>query len=230
MTIHGLTVSVGYADFLSQTIARWREGLASLVVVTAPGDDETVAVASGVGASVYVTDAFTRDGAIFNKARAMEEARVAMMPWADWQLFFDADVLPPADWHQRLTHIKSGYLFGCRRFDAAGDIDDCGQPSCANDVPGVGFFQLFHSSDPAVARRDPLLESHWLHGGNYDNAFMDRWRSRGHRVLGVPFRVAHIGEHHNWFGRGQRAAFQAMQAERVSRGGRWDHERIGVSR
>ncbi len=83
LTIHGLTVCVGYSDFLARGIARWCAGLASLTVVTAPGDDATVSVATAHSARVVVTDLFYRDGAAFNKGRAMEEAR-RQMPWTDW--------------------------------------------------------------------------------------------------------------------------------------------------
>jgi glycosyltransferase involved in cell wall biosynthesis len=224
--IHGLTVSVGYAEFLARTITRWREGLASLVVVTAHGDDETVVVAQDAGATVYVTDAFTRDGAVFNKGRAMEEARAEVMPSSDWLLFFDADVRPPAAWKARVCGIKPGYLYGCRRYQ--GEEEDFGQHAMVGDAPGVGYFQLFHSSDPAV-QTSPLLETHWTHAGNYDNAFMDRWRDRGIPIREVPFRLAHLGERGNWFGRGRSGEMAQMRAERVRRGGRWDHERIEVS-
>lgn len=230
MTIHGLTVCVGYAEFLSRGLARWMAGLASLTVVTTPEDTATQALA-GDRVQVVTTDLFTRDGAAFNKGRAMEYARQSM-PWEDWILFFDADVVPPADWLARLERMakRPDTLHGCYRFDAGEDMDDRGQPRCAHDVPGVGYFQLFHASDPAVqtAAGEPLIDTHWIHGGNYDNRFMDRWRSRGIKVREVPFRVAHIGERENWFGRGNRDAFEAMQAERKRRGGQWDHERIEV--
>lgn len=230
LTIHGLTVCVNYADFLARGIARWMSGLASLTVVTTPADAETQALAVAHGAEFFATDLFTADGAVFNKGRAMEAARLAM-PWSDWILLFDSDVVPPEDWKARLdrSQPRPGALYGCHRFEAGEDVEDRGQPKCAHDVPGVGFFQLFHASDPAVqVVGEPLIDTHWVHGGNYDNRFMDRWRAHGRQIRTVPFRVAHVGERENWFGRGNREAFEAMQAERKRRGGQWDHERIGV--
>ena len=96
------------------------------------------------------------------------------------------------------------------------------------DAPGVGYFQLFHGSDPAVHTL-PLLETHWTHAGNYDNAFMDRWRDRGIPIREEPFRLAHLGERGHLFGGGRSGEMAQMRAERVRRGGRWDHERIEVS-
>lgn len=234
MRIHGLTVCVDYADFLTAGIARWMSGLASLTIVVAPGDGHTPALATRHGANVFETSLFYADGAAFNKGRAMEAARL----WAEdmvthrepgWRLFFDSDVVPPEGWHQLAANFcQPGALYGCLRYDATPDaMLDTGQPKCAHDVPGVGYFQLFHSEDPVV-QVAPLLDTHWTHAGNYDNRFMDLWRARGIQVRTVPFRVAHIGERENWFGRGNRAAFDAMKAERAARGGGWAHERIEV--
>lgn len=228
MTINGLTTCVDYAEFLVIGLKRWMFGLESLTVVTTHSDVRTLAAARAFGAKVFVTDAFTRDGAAFNKGRAMEEARQEM-PWSDWILFFDADVVPPSNWNERLSGIQSGSLYGCHRFEAQpDDVDDwAGTPNITGDAPGVGYFQLFHSGDPVV-QDTPLLETHWAHAGNYDNAFMDLWRKKGKQIKSLPFRLAHVGERENWFGRGNSAAFNAMKQERWRHGGRWEHERIGA--
>lgn len=231
MRLHGLTVCVNYSEFLRVGLSRWLAGLDSLTVVTAPGDVETIRLCAEFGADVFVTELFYKDGAAFNKGRAMEAARI--QTWAGlkpgWRLFFDSDVVPPADWATRLDGmIQPGSLYGCLRFDAAlGALEDRGQPNCAYDVPGVGYFQLYHSADPVV-QATPLLDEHWVHAGNYDNRFMDLWRKSGKRIQCVPYRVAHIGPREQWFGRGNRAAFDAMKQERVFRAGKWDHERIQV--
>lgn len=257
MKVHALTVCVNKADHLDKCIDRWRCSLESLTIVTSPEDNTTrpmlkshapqgdvLACASGRPVELIVTDAFTRDGATFNKGRAMEEARLAM-PWEDWILFLDCDVVPPLDWLARVEAAlpRPGLLYGCHRFQAPdeGPYDDLGQPNLAGDVPCVGFFQLFHSDDEALGAwaaskvgkwtaTGPLLDTHWLHAGNYDNRFMDRWRPplrpRNMRKNLDGFRLAHLGERDGWWGRGERAKFDEMQAERRRRGGRWDHETI----
>lgn len=228
MIIHGLTVCVDYAEYLAVSLDRWTAGLASLLVVTTERDHDTIALCHAHGIRCFITDVFYEDGASFNKGRAMEAARRTMQ-WGDWILLFDADVVPPVDWVARLADLTPGYLYGCRRFAAAPEaLDNRGQPPLAGDVPGVGYFQLFHSADALVVDTDPLIETHWLHAGNYDNRLMDRWRAH-RRVRDLPFRLAHLGDRENWFGRGHRTEFLAMQAERKRRGGKWDHERIGAT-
>jgi hypothetical protein len=234
MKIHGLTVCVDYAEFLRVGLPRWLSGLESLTVVTAPRDVATIELCAEAAVKVFVTDLFYRDGASFNKGRALEAARLWMEERIggerSWRLLFDSDVVPPDDWLARLDRSRPqpDRLHGCLRYDAPADaLEDRGQAKCAFDVPGVGYFQLYHSADPVVQAL-PLLDCHWTHAGNYDNRFMDRWRKAGKTVQCVPFRVAHVGERENWFGRGNRAAFDAMKAERVFRAGRWDHERIEV--
>jgi hypothetical protein len=234
--IHGLTVCVDYAAELAIGLPRWIPGLASLTVITTHRDADTIALVRGDGsprAELVITDLFYRDGAAFNKGRALEAARsdLAARLTGDpgWLLLFDADVVPPADWAARLEGtLEPGTLYGCRRFPATpATLEDYGQPAIPCDVPGVGYFQLFHQWDPVVVGVDPLIEVDWIHAGNYYNRLMDRWRQAKRPIRDVRFRVAHLGPRENWYGRGRRAEFLAMQAERRRRGGRWDHERIG---
>ena len=228
VVVHGLTVCVDYAEFLAVSLDRWVATLETLTVVTSYTDTDTVAlVANRPSVTLHQTDLFYQDGAVFNKGRAMEAAR-ELMPWSDWILFFDADIVPPLDWLTRSAPVlQPGVLYGVHRFAAVGgETDDHRQPSLPHDTPGVGYFQLFHSSDPAVRDAKPLIDTHWRHAGNYDNRLLDRWRKHGRAVRPLPFRVAHIGERDNWCGRGNRAGFEALQAERKRRGGRWDHEHI----
>jgi hypothetical protein len=224
--IHGLTVCVNYAEFLAASLPRWMPGLASLTIVTTPADHETQALAVRHGANVFETDLFTADGAVFNKGRAMEAARV----WAEdmvthrepgWRLFFDSDVC-----RRRAGRRGSGCSSrasstgACATTRRRAPRMTAGRRSARMTCPGSG------TSSCSTARIrsfsvTPLLDTHWTHAGNYDNRFMDLWRARRIQVRTVPFRVAHIGERENWFGRGNRAAFDAMKAERAARGGGW---------
>jgi len=225
--IHGLTVCVNYADLLALSIERWVHSLASLTVVTDLQDAATAALAEAHGCRVFRTNVFYECGATFNKGAAMEQAR-QQMPWQDWILFFDADIIPQADWISAADHwLVPGNLYSARRFDAPTpeDIEAPGLRPITTDGIGVGYFQLFHSGDPKVQQTPPLLETWWKHAGVYDCNFMHRWNPRERHLL--PIRLVHVGPRDNWWGRGNTEAFATMQAERKVRGG-WQHERIDV--
>lgn len=225
MKVHGLTVCVDYADYLSVGIERLMSGLESLTVVTTPDDTETRILAERHGARVHETDVFYQRGAAFNKGAAMEEARMEM-PWEDWALFVDSDIVPPVNWLLACVAANPapGNLYSAWRHqcDNADDLNVYSH-RIRGDGVGVGYWQLFHTSDRALESL-PIVETHWSHAGNYDNGFMHRW-PRAHRHI-LPIRLQHLGQRDNWFGRGQQHAFDAMQAERKRRGGRWDHECI----
>jgi len=221
--IHGLVVSVNYADLLEKGIALWMNGLESLTVVTDLEDDNAVVLAQKHGAKVFRTGVFTERGASFNKGAAMTQA-VATMPREDWWLIFDADIVPPADWKPQLeaANPQPGFLYGCWRYDERGI-------KLHDDVHGYGFFQLVHTSDP-LAQVDPFYDTHWLHGGNSDSYFMLRWRNEGKLAPVLPLKLIHPGgKSENWWGRGKHQEFEQMQRERMRRGGGFQsiqHERI----
>lgn len=225
MKINALTVCVNYAETLRVSLPRWMPGLASLTIVTDPEDADTAALAEQYGARVHVTNVFYERGATFNKGAAMEEARKRTMEWADWGLFFDADIIPEDGWSLKLdeaeypkTNLYSAWRHQC---------DDITQldrdwPRITHDGLGVGYFQLFHTADRAV-RDEPVVETMWKHAGNYDNGFMRRWPVGNRKLL--PIRLLHVGPRDNWWGKGNTAAFAAMQEERAARGG-WQHEHV----
>lgn len=215
MRIHGLVVSVNYADMLEKSIGLWRDGLFSLTIVTDEQDLKTKKLADQCQALCHQTDVFYAHGAAFNKGAAQQEAW-AWVPKEDWVLLFDADVIPPADWKRQLEDAVPcpGLLYGCFRYDEHGQ-------KIKDDTHGYGYFQLFHASDP-LAQRDPFFDIDWVHAGNGDSNIMLRWRNAGRLAPPLPLRLTHPGgKSENWFGRGKHAEFQRMQAERARRGGGW---------
>lgn len=225
MNIHALTVCVNYADYLAAGLPRWFPHFATWTIVTTFDDHETQAMANRNGLRLHITDAFTRDGATFNKGRAMEEAR-RTMAWDEWVLLVDADVVPEPGWYDKVVAAKPtpGRIYGAWRRECmdAAVVDDPDLPVIRTDGRCVGYFQLFHGADKALDRR-PIFDEHWVHGGIYDCVFRDRWHARDQVML--PIRLTHVGERNNWWGRGNRTAFDAMMDERKRRGGH-DHERI----
>lgn len=203
MRIHGLTVCVDYADLLAQSIGLWLPSLTSLTVVTTERDEASKLLALTRGALLHVTDAFYRNGAAFNKGAAMEEARRSM-PWSDWILFFDADIVPPADWLAQVeaANPQAGKLYGARRM-----MDDGTIKRESGEI--AGFFMLFHSTDPRAAEGVPC---DWRHAGGYDSDFQLRW---GADRVWTPLTVRHVGAAgRNWYGRGNAGAMDALIAKR----------------
>jgi hypothetical protein len=226
MRIHGLTVSVNYAEELSKTLPNWVPGLSSLAIVTDLNDCKTPLVASGfANVNLHRTNVFYESGAVFGKSQAMEEAR-QRMPWEEWILFFDADILPPIDWHQKVMSaaVRVGFLYGVRRRECR-DVADTDKPDLPyphHDMAGLGYFQLFHSTDPAV-QDSPLLKP-FRNASGYDCEFRRRWSSE--KIKQLPFEVIHLGcNRRNWCGKGNDKAMTEMWAERRRQGG-WEHEKM----
>lgn len=226
MKIHALTVCVDYSDELRLSLPRWRPLLQSYTIVTDTKDEATAALAEEHGCRLHRTDVFYANDAYFNKGAAMEEAR-KLMPWEDWIIFVDADIVPPVNWYHVVVTArpKPGILYSAWRHQCsdASRLDD-DWPKINGDGLGVGYFQLFHTSDPRVQDQD-LIETHWAHAGNYDNAFMHRWPHTLRAAL--PMKLIHLGEKDNWFGKHDKETHRKMRAERNRRNGRWDHEVVG---
>lgn len=217
MFIHGLVVCVDYADFLRRSLSLWKTTLDSITIVTTMRDYATAQLAIAYDTAIYITDSFYKDGAYFNKGRAMQEARAGLpVGEEDWHLFFDADIVPPSHWQAVVEReTVPGMLYGANRLDENGRRVPDGEIA--------GFFQLFHSQDP---KAQSPLDCHWLHAGNYDTNFQARWDPR-ERVC-LPLTVQHIGPvGRNWCGVGNEAALSKIFQERQRKGG-WQHERIDL--
>lgn len=217
MKITGLVVCVDYADLLERGLSRWRDGLDKLLVVTRPRDIQTQELCRAAGVGFHVTDAFNFSGSVFNKAAALSEA-IEALAWEGWFLNFDADVVPPENWRERLEaeKVDRGYLHGCHR------LNERGAPM--RDGEMAGYFHLWHTSDERVQRR-PLWDVRWRHAGGYDSEFAFRWGSDNWRWL--PFLVTHLGDcGSNWWGRGNQDAHREMMRGRMKTGCLADCERL----
>jgi len=213
----GLTVCVDYTMYLETGIARWAAGLDKLIVVTTPRDSETRDLCRTWGIIPHLTDVFYANGAHFNKGAAMAEAFDACGDKPDWFLFFDSDIVPPAGWRDAINAmaLRPTALHGCNRTE----VD--GRP--IRDAEIAGFFHLAHVSDPNMQIK-PVVDTHFIHAGNYDTTFMERW-APADRVR-LPLSVVHVGEPHaNWCGIGNADKLQEIVQQR-RRGRSWRTETI----
>jgi hypothetical protein len=231
MNINGLVVSCQYSDLFQYGIARWYNYLHSLTVVTDYKDTKTLELlARYPDIRVHQTDIFYANGAKFNKGAAMEEARLGpnAPDWADWMLFFDADIIPEYAWYEKIEHMGDNLdrktLYGAKRFQANSpqDIDKATLQLIPDAPCDGGYFHMFHSS--TIPKRDiPLLETWWPHAGVYDSHFKNRW-SEGKRYV-LPIKLTHLGDRENWCGRGNTEAMTKLIDERRRRG-TYLHERM----
>lgn len=212
--ISALIVCVDYADYLAQGLTRWAAGCDRLLVVSQERDEETLSLCGRAGIETYCTDAFVHDGAVFNKGLALSEA-IDMLPWEEWFLNIDADVVPPANWREMLGELDPGFLYGCQRFEESG--------KAIHDSELASYFHLWHTSDENVQRR-PLFDCSWRHAGGYDSEFSFRWGPNGWRWLPIP--LTHLGERGvNWWGRGNREDHEVMMRQRQANRGIGECER-----
>lgn len=201
-SIRSLTVCVDYDDLLEITLPRNARHLKEVVVVTTPEDTRTQDLVKSVpNARCFVTDAFHRNGARFNKGLAIEECFDYMGRYG-WLLIWDADILFPA----RFTwpHLVKGCLYTPLRRNLDNPSEwtprfDWSKAPISKDSEFAGYFQLFHADDPVLQKR-PWYDVIYTHAGGGDSAFQNKWSKR-HKVR-PPLQVLHLGPRDaNWFGR-----------------------------
>lgn len=203
--IRGLTVCVGYDDFLRLTLPKAIRHVHKMLVITSPADTRTQELAKQYPDNVllHVTDAFYRNDAPFNKGAAMEEG-FDVIGREGWMLIMDADIVLP----DRLPHtpLQIGKLYTPRRrilsnvsgLTSLPDVPMDHYP-LRNEDGHFGYFQLFHASDP-VLRTKPWYATDWRHAGGADSVFQRRWKL-GNKIR-PRFEVLHLGDPDmNWFGR-----------------------------
>lgn len=89
--IEGLTVCVGYSDFLAWTLPFARTQFDHLVVVTSSADIATQRLCEYWNVECVITDVFYENGDVFNKGKAVNEG-LKHLKKDGWVLHFDADI------------------------------------------------------------------------------------------------------------------------------------------
>jgi hypothetical protein len=202
-----LTVCVGCDDLLALTLPRNIHHFTDAWVITAPDDEKTIRWCSEFQKQtqrvihVFKTDAFTRNGAKFNKGLAIEEC-FEFMGRQGWICILDSDIVLPKkiDW----SFAEPGKLYSPPRrmlVDIPKDIDsvEWSRVPVRGDTEFCGYFQLFHASDPVLTKR-PWYGTDYIHAGGGDHVFEMKWATRN--KIRPNFSVLHLGPADaNWFGR-----------------------------
>lgn len=200
--MRSITVCVEYDDLLRISLAANARHFSECWVVTSPQDLRTPQVVAEIPqARLLVTDAFYRQGAVFNKGLAMEEGFEAMGR-EGWIVVWDADTVMPT--YMPLENLDPTGLYSPYRRMLVNPQDyhpqlDWQTLPLKRDGELAGYYQLFH----ADALRDvrPWYGTNWRHAGGCDSDFSRKWPAeRQHRLLA--FTVLHLGlDGQNWMGR-----------------------------
>jgi hypothetical protein len=212
MRIEAVTVCVGYADFLAETLRENLPLVDELVVVTSPDDDETRSVCRRHSVHHILSEDHKRGGP-FNKARLIQRG-LDQIAAQDWILHLDADVVLPRKFRQYLdwAHLDERVIYGADRCNLKGwqewqrlkqhagcwdnHAHECGHwfhptfpvgsrwvSSIHGYVP-IGFFQLFHGSQ-MVEHGYHVRKYPTSHGdaARTDVQFALQWDRRNRQVL-----------------------------------------------
>lgn len=227
----GLTVCVGdeYLDYLSESIAKWKKLDRVYVVTDHKTLSKSVKALDGPNVFFRATTAFTDNGAYFNKGAAIAQSYERWRIGRDdgWVLFFDSDIEPPDDLVERLDSagLRKGWLYGAERWQHdPNSVDGKGQKINDHGVP-VGFFSLFHTRDDVAMEPGPIVAVDFLHAGNYDSTFTEKWHPTRRKIL-PGIELIHRGKPgENWCGMGNQDKLQEILDGR-KKGKHWRHEKI----
>lgn len=201
---------VNYDDYLRVTLPSVLRHFSRVHIITSPKDLSTRQVAEFYRLKVFLTDAWYRDGADFNKGLAVEEA-LDHFGRHGWMINMDADVLLPEDLPD-LSALKPGRIYCPRRriLDNVSDLakyrlhrrDDF--KNWTNlpivDQEHAGYCHLYHADDPRIRDARPWYGTAWRTAGGTDSTFLIHWPPR-ERVW-LDFAVLHLGPVAvNWCGR-----------------------------
>lgn len=122
LRLEAVTVCVGFADILDETLARNYPHFDNFIVVTSHCDKATHAVAKKHGARLVPTDLLGKNGRVFNKGAAIN-AGMGHFQYHGWRLHLDADIFVPDNFRRVLfnhSHLDKNCLYGCDRIDVCG--------------------------------------------------------------------------------------------------------------
>ena len=183
-----VTVCVGRAEHLRQTLAHNAERVDEVIVVCHPDDTDTGSEIGKIYGVKWVdSESCFHDGHAFNKGRMLNDGFKALAPDADWVVVADCDVFLPDNLHKFVrTHaLNPGVLYGCKRDNGSEGMAD------ANEEPN-GFFQLFNRRASAIRDRWPaVMSEEFCSAGGIDSWFMAQFPP-GKQVMIPELTVRHI--------------------------------------
>lgn len=218
-----IIVSFDYSDFLSITLPLNRFAFDRLVVYTKKTDLTTQRVCAENGVECVATDAFTKDGAKFNRGAVYNEA-LRDLRFKEWVCLMDSDVIVTAGFSSQFATIgpNPDNFYGARRYNVETPEEwraILADPSLLQSTLllrgfGYGYFQLFHYDScifQSVWNRQypesfSCSESDWIFRNQWGEEIWDppfnlaghlekNVQDRGTGLLRcLPFPVIHLGQ------------------------------------
>ncbi len=190
-TINSLVVCVDFDDFLEITLPLNKRHFDRTLVVTSPADIRTRDLAERYECECFITDAFYRHGATFNKGAAIEEGFDAIGR-SGWICVWDADIVMPDAIDIPGKETDCLYvpvrrtLETSTRYHEGIEWSDLPSPTQPHEFDG--YFQLFHGSAPL---QRPWYGVDWKHAGGGDSDFELQFPAKNRKR--PPFEVLHLG-------------------------------------
>jgi hypothetical protein len=222
--LEGITVCVGYSDYLDITLPWNIRHFDKFVIVTHPDDTDTQAVVNKHGGLLVLCPECKGKVGGFNKGLALNTG-IEQLDYTDWVLFTDSDILLPSTFrNDLLTHnldIESMY-YAARWYSPEVNIVQWTEDykkneniihslpsphrdpgSIVRDVAPWGYFQLVNARSQVLSKlgRKPC-STYFNSAGGVDKQFHERWPPSRKRFSG--YDVVHLfhGEFGaNWRGR-----------------------------
>jgi hypothetical protein len=200
-----VTVCVNYDDLLSIALSANVRHFEKTLIVSSPDDAATHDLVNSLpGVELFITDAFYRNGARFNKGAALEES-FDVLGRDGWILVWDADIVLPEVLPVDESQLNPEWLYGCHRRIMADPCDWFKDPPPAWDsyprrkeFELAGYFHLFHASASSLKR--PWYGIDWMHAGGCDSVFQEQFPAD--KKIRLDFDALHLGEPDvNWLGR-----------------------------
>lgn len=219
MFLQGLTISVGYTDYLSQIVTN-RSQLDRWLIVTSYRDKGTISMCRREGLEFVESDIFYRNGATFNK-RAALNLGLELLSDSGWVAVIDSDILLPPDFRGVVNEIglEQGMLYGARRWVCSSREEFDKAKSSPVWCPShrsegiLGYLQIF-----SLSAKPNRFEAESEDASCYDMAFSDSFAQEKRKIL--PSCVLHLGPiATNWQGRKSKA-FLARNRNILGRGRR----------
>lgn len=187
MIVEAVTVCVGYADFLAETMKHNLGLLDHWTIVTTESDKDTRKLCREHDVTVLLSNDHERNGGgfgggVFNKGRMVERG-LQHTSSGSWRLHIDSDIVLPSQFRRLLegAHLDTKKIYGCDRIMVK-SWDDW-QRAKSSGAMSHAFSNIKMPKGFEVGDRWALHDTGYVPIG-----FFQLWHSDGDESIGQRFR------------------------------------------